>query len=86
MFVRRFSTSLIRAGAGATALKESVAGENVSAISYALSLNEPQHVWTKEQLAEIYHTPLMELMHQAQLQHRKWHDLHLSVFLYLISD
>ncbi|CAH02849.1 Bio2 [Kluyveromyces lactis] len=74
MFVRRFSTSLIRAGAGATALKESVAGENVSAISYALSLNEPQHVWTKEQLAEIYHTPLMELMHQAQLQHRKWHD------------
>ena len=74
MFVRRFSTSLIRAGAGATALNESVAGENVSAISYALSLNEPQHVWTKEQLAEIYHTPLMELMHQAQLQHRKWHD------------
>ncbi|CDO96164.1 unnamed protein product [Kluyveromyces dobzhanskii CBS 2104] len=74
MFSRRFSTSLVRAGAGAAALKEKVAPQSVSALNYALSLNEPQHVWTKEQLSEIYHTPLMELIHQAQLQHRKWHD------------
>lgn len=45
-----------------------------SALEYAMSLEEPQHHWTKEQLAEIYHTPLLNLVHHAQLQHRKWHD------------
>lgn len=35
---------------------------------------EPTSHWTREQIREIYETPLMELVHQAQLQHRKYHD------------
>lgn len=40
-----------------------------------LSVNSgPINTWTREQIGEIYHTPLQELMFQAQLQHRKHHD------------
>ncbi|CAI4063109.1 hypothetical protein SKDZ_07G5250 [Saccharomyces kudriavzevii ZP591] len=46
----------------------------LNTLQYALSLEEPNHSWTKSQLKEIYHTPLLELTHAAQLQHRKWHD------------
>ncbi|GAV53587.1 hypothetical protein ZYGR_0AK00890 [Zygosaccharomyces rouxii] len=60
---RRFSTSTRQWRAAA-----------VDTVEYALSLQEPQHHWTKEQLATIYHTPLLELVHQAQRQHRKWQD------------
>ncbi|CAN3374877.1 hypothetical protein DIURU_002610 [Diutina rugosa] len=30
--------------------------------------------WTQAEISEIYHTPLMELVHQAQLQHRRFHN------------
>lgn len=39
-----------------------------------MSLEEPRHSWTKEELASIYHTPLLELVHNAHVQHRKWQD------------
>lgn len=59
------------------AVKSTTASSEAStlgALQYALSLDEPSHLWTKSQLKEIYHTPLLELTHAAQLQHRKWHD------------
>lgn len=34
----------------------------------------PLSTWTKAQIREIYSTPLMELVFQAQLQHRRFHD------------
>lgn len=43
-------------------------------LEYALSLQEPQHHWSKEQLSSIYRTPLLELVYHAQRQHRKWQD------------
>lgn len=62
------------ATATATASFQSPASSSQSALEYAMSLEEPCHEWTKEQLASIYHTPLIELVHNAQLQHRKWQD------------
>lgn len=47
---------------------------SAGALQRALSLAEPSNAWTREQLRTIYHTPLLELIHSAQLQHRKWHD------------
>lgn len=35
---------------------------------------KPHNTWTREQIHEIYQTPLQELMFQAQLQHRKYHN------------
>ncbi|ODV77246.1 biotin synthase [Suhomyces tanzawaensis NRRL Y-17324] len=46
----------------------------MSALEIARTANAPLNSWTKEQIKEIYDTPLMELMHQAQLQHRKYHN------------
>ncbi|EJS43621.1 bio2p [Saccharomyces arboricola H-6] len=60
-----------------SALKTAAASTDSSTLNvlqYALSLEEPNHSWTKSQLKEIYETPLLELTHAAQLQHRKWHD------------
>lgn len=46
----------------------------MSAIKRALSLATPSTQWARHELREIYKTPLLELVHQAQTQHRKWHD------------
>lgn len=43
------------------------------AIDIAL-LSPPSLNWTKNQIKEIYDTPLMELVFQAQIQHRKYHN------------
>ncbi|SCU99697.1 LAME_0G04918g1_1 [Lachancea meyersii CBS 8951] len=76
--LKRFiSTSNKAKSAAATAVRvatESAAPPPVSALKMALSLEHPRNEWSKEQLREIYHTPLLELVHSAQLQHRKWHD------------
>ncbi|CCH43858.1 Biotin synthase, mitochondrial [Wickerhamomyces ciferrii] len=45
-----------------------------SALELAMTTNKPLHAWSREQIKEIYQTPLIELMHSAQLQHRKYHD------------
>lgn len=42
-------------------------------ISCARSLKEPKNDWTREELRSIYKTPLLELVHHAQLQHRRFH-------------
>ncbi|KAG0664863.1 biotin synthase [Monosporozyma unispora] len=39
----------------------------------ALSLKEPKHDWTRAELTSIYEASLLELVHNAQLQHRKFH-------------
>ncbi|CUS24661.1 LAQU0S18e01354g1_1 [Lachancea quebecensis] len=62
------------AAATAAARAPPAAASQVSALQFALSLEQPSHEWSKEQLREIYHTPLLELVHSAQLQHRRWHD------------
>ncbi|KAK9455936.1 hypothetical protein V1511DRAFT_324121 [Dipodascopsis uninucleata] len=51
---------------------ESSVKQNASALQKALTAKTPFHDWTKEELREIYSTPLMELIHQAQVLHRKW--------------
>lgn len=48
--------------------------KSLSAIDLALTTNTPINTWTKDQIREIYNTPLMELVHQSQVQHRKYHD------------
>lgn len=40
----------------------------------ALGLQIPSNQWTRPELREIYRTPLLELVFQAQNQHRRWHD------------
>lgn len=44
------------------------------AIDIALNSKVPINTWTKQQINEIYNTPLMELVFQSQVQHRKHHD------------
>lgn len=77
--IKRFLSSTsnggLKSAAAAAARVASDSGmPQVSALQFALSTEEPVHNWTKEQLREIYNTPLLELVHSAQLQHRKWHD------------
>lgn len=83
--VRSFSTNnslflkadIAKAAAAATAAAinpTNTVTPSVSALDYAMSLETPSNVWSKEQLASIYNTPLIELVHNAQLQHRKWQD------------
>ena len=45
-----------------------------SAMERAKSATTPIKNWTRQQIKEIYDTPLMELVFQAQMQHRKFHD------------
>jgi len=44
------------------------------ALELEMNTNRPLNTWTKTQIKEIYQTPLVELIHSAQLQHRKYHD------------
>lgn len=32
-----------------------------------------RHDWTKEEILEIYNSPLLELVYRAASLHRKWH-------------
>ena len=36
--------------------------------------NEIRHDWTKEEIEEIYHQPLLDLVYQAAKVHREWHN------------
>lgn len=72
---RSISTSSSGGLKGAAAAATAAArAPQTSALQFALSLEQPSHEWSKEQLREIYYTPLLELVHSAQLQHRRWHD------------
>ncbi|KAH3680351.1 hypothetical protein WICPIJ_008310 [Wickerhamomyces pijperi] len=46
----------------------------LNALSLAESFETPSSNWSKDQIAEIYNTPLMDLVFRAQVQHRKHHD------------
>ena len=37
-------------------------------------MNDIRYDWTKEQIAEIYNTPLLELVYRAATIHRKYHN------------
>jgi biotin synthase len=37
-------------------------------------MEEIRNNWTREEIAEIYHTPIMELMYRAATVHRAYHD------------
>lgn len=45
-----------------------------SVLKNAISLKGPKYSWTKEEIKEIYDTPLLELIYSAQIQHRRYHD------------
>lgn len=48
-------------------------GRDLSAAAKAL-VSEIRNDWTREEIGAIYKTPLMDLLFNAQLQHRKHHD------------
>lgn len=37
-------------------------------------MREERHHWTKEEILEIYNSPLMDLLYKAATVHRTWHD------------
>jgi len=37
-------------------------------------MSDIRYNWTKEQIAEIYNTPLLELVYKAATIHRKYHN------------
>ncbi|KAK6066093.1 biotin synthase [Seiridium cupressi] len=39
----------------------------------AVAATQPRNDWTREEISEIYHEPLMELVHQASTLHRRFH-------------
>ncbi|VVT58040.1 uncharacterized protein SAPINGB_P006007 [Magnusiomyces paraingens] len=47
-------------------------GESV--IEKAVAANAPRHNWTREEIREIYNTPLLQLIYNASSVHRKFHD------------
>ncbi|CCK72400.1 biotin synthase KNAG_0K00320 [Huiozyma naganishii CBS 8797] len=63
--------SLLKAGCHARTV-HSVASQ--TPLQVAMSTTEPINTWSKEELSEIYNMPLLELVHRAQIQHRKFHD------------
>jgi biotin synthase len=49
--------------------------KSLSPLQLALSVKDtPINSWSIEQIREIYNTPLMNLVHQSQVHHRKFHD------------
>ncbi|ODQ78066.1 hypothetical protein BABINDRAFT_66115 [Babjeviella inositovora NRRL Y-12698] len=46
---------------------------DVSPLSRVLSLPAPHNQWTRHEIRELYHSPLMDLLHSAQIQHRRFH-------------
>ncbi|QPG74896.1 biotin synthase [Brettanomyces nanus] len=48
--------------------------KSLDPIELALTADKPIHSWTKEQIREIYNTPLNDLLFCAQLVHRKFHN------------
>ncbi|GME96828.1 unnamed protein product [Ambrosiozyma monospora] len=73
----RFTSSIIPTTLNTTAYKTRVRVMSTvvtDPLKHALSAEKPIHNWTKEEITKIYNTPLMELLFQAQVQHRKYND------------
>lgn len=49
---------------GSKATMPSASGVN-DVLSKAVAAEQPRHDWTREEISQIYHEPLMELVHQA---------------------
>ncbi|GAM83321.1 hypothetical protein ANO11243_013080 [Dothideomycetidae sp. 11243] len=45
----------------------------VNPLSSAVNATAPRYDWSKDEIREIYNTPLMELAHQAGVLHRRFH-------------
>ncbi|KAG7196297.1 biotin synthase [Scheffersomyces spartinae] len=76
--IRHFSKSVAKLSAS-NVLKAKALVSDATLVSHLKAIDvaiesKPRNDWTKEQIKEIYQTPLQELMFQAQLQHRKFHD------------
>lgn len=76
MATRYFATTPLRLQATQTLKAHAANAASLQLPKKALdiAMAGPTSNWTREQIREIYHTPLQELMFQAQLQHRKYHD------------
>lgn len=48
-------------------------------------MNDIRYNWTKEEIAEIYNTPLLDLVYRAATMHRKYHNPHEVQISSLIS-
>ncbi|GAB7353113.1 hypothetical protein MBLNU459_g3653t1 [Dothideomycetes sp. NU459] len=46
---------------------------NVNVLQDALRATAPRHNWTRDEIREVYNTPLMELAHQSGALHRRFH-------------
>lgn len=74
--VRRLTTGKVGFAAAAATVNS---GPNLhlatsTSAAQAAFLSEPRHDWTREEIGDIYRTPLMDLLFNAQLKHRKHHD------------
>lgn len=45
-----------------------------SVIAKAMEAKTPRHNWTREEIAQIYHTPLLDLVFSSSSVHRKFHN------------
>lgn len=78
MFLRSFATCT-RLSTASRPLGVKLTFDEPSIISPVKAINsaincKPHNQWTRDEIKEIYNTPLMELTFQAQLQHRRYHD------------
>lgn len=77
MFFRKLATSATLGSAKTLGVKAAFSEPSivspVKAINLAINC-KPHSKWTKQEIKEIYNTPLLELTFQAQLQHRRYHD------------
>ncbi|KAJ9624985.1 biotin synthase [Taxawa tesnikishii (nom. ined.)] len=70
-FSRSFSTVVddrLTSIAGSSPLQRSG-----SILEEALQATAPRHNWTRDEIREVYNTPLMELAHQSGALHRRFH-------------
>jgi len=49
-------------------------GELTAAVTRTAALSVPRHNWTRNEVADIYRTPLTELLFRAQTVHRQFHE------------
>ncbi len=52
----------------------SIISENETNIAAGHWPVEPRHDWSVDEILEILKTPLIELVHRAQVTHREWHE------------
>ncbi|KAF1964009.1 biotin synthase [Bimuria novae-zelandiae CBS 107.79] len=71
---RPFSTVIDAPIAAASKAPPTAPSSSGNVFSDALQATSPRNDWTKEQIAEVYNTPLIELTYGASTVHRRFHD------------